>query len=198
MYDEVVRNTRFPEALLALDRELGRVTQEEGCPRCGAALDAGHYARKPRGGPWALDQEQSTRLSYCCRRDGCRRRRMPPSVRFLGRRVYVGAVVVLAAVLRQGTTPWRVERLQAVLGVDRRTLVRWQRWWTTELAASRPFTLGRADFMPPPATEALPTSLLECFVGSAADKLMAALRWLAQQFGPRFPGDRHRSADDAR
>jgi len=112
--------------------------------------------------------------------------------------VYLGAVVVLAAVLRQGPTPWRVKRVQATLGVDRRTLVRWQRWWTTELATSRPFALGRADFMPPPATEALPVSLLACFIGSPADRLMATLRWLAQQFGARFPGDGHRSANDAR
>jgi len=53
----------------------------------------------------------------------------PPSVRFLGRRVYLGAIVVLACVLRQWPTPWRVARLGEVLGVSRDTLARWHRWW---------------------------------------------------------------------
>jgi hypothetical protein len=39
------------------------------------------------------------RFSLCCGREGCRRRATPPSVRFLGRRVYVGAVVIVASVL---------------------------------------------------------------------------------------------------
>lgn len=49
-------------------------------------------------------------MSLCCAR--CRKRRTPPSVRFLGRRVYLAAVVVLACVLRQGPTRWRVARLR--------------------------------------------------------------------------------------
>ncbi len=68
-----------------------------------------------------------TRTSFCCAR--CRKRVTPPSVRFLGRRVYLGAIVVLACVLRQWPTPWRVARLGEVLGVSRDTLARWHRWW---------------------------------------------------------------------
>jgi hypothetical protein len=37
----------------------------------------------------------SRRTSFCCHRDGCRERATPPSVVFLGRRVYAGAAVVL-------------------------------------------------------------------------------------------------------
>ena len=37
----------------------------------------------------------SRRFSLCCGRDGCRHRATPPSVRFLGGRVYVGAVVIV-------------------------------------------------------------------------------------------------------
>jgi hypothetical protein len=47
--------------------------------------------------------------------EGCRTRLTPVSVRFLGRRVYLGAIVLLACVLRQGPTPWRVARLHALL-----------------------------------------------------------------------------------
>ena len=39
------------------------------------------------------------RFSLCCGREGCRHRATPPSVRFLGRRVYVGAVVIVASAI---------------------------------------------------------------------------------------------------
>jgi len=198
LYDETLRDARFPEALLALDVAIGQAVRAAGCPHCGAALDAGHYQRKPRGGPWALSEEQSQRLSYCCRRDGCRRRAMPASVRFLGRRVYLGVIVLLAGLLQQGPAAWRVSRLAAALGVDRRTLIRWRTWWTTTIAGSRQFEIGRADFMPPPAGSALPASLVEGFAGTGAQRLVAALRWLADHFGSRYPGDRQTPAEDAR
>jgi hypothetical protein len=199
LYDETLRDARFPEALLQLDRELAEMTRAGGCEHCGAVLDAGHYPRKPRGWPWELSEAQNLRFSYCCRRDGCRRRAMSPSVRFLGRRGYLGVVVLLAGVLEQGTPRWRVAKLQAVLGVDRRTLVRWQRWWTTVVGRSRPFEVGCADFMPPPAAAGLPSSLVGSFSAAVpAARLVAALRWLAAQFGARFPKDGAAPAEDAR
>jgi hypothetical protein len=174
-------------ALLALDRELARETKQRGCPRCGGVLDVANYQRKPRGGPFALDDEQSRRLSLCCRSDGCRLRVTPPSVRFLGRRVYISVVVLLGGVLRQGPTRWRADALQRVVGADRRTLKRWRSFWVERIGRSREFEIGRADFMPPPDATALPRSLLESFVGTASERVVHALSWLGQQFGSRFP-----------
>ena len=48
-------------------------------------------APKPRGGPRALGGEYQTRLSFCCA--AYRRRSTSASVRFLGRRFYLAAVV---------------------------------------------------------------------------------------------------------
>ena len=59
------------------------------------------------------------RLSFCCDRDGCRKRTTPPSVRFLGRKVYLGAIVILISAMRQGPSPRRVRELSARFGVDR-------------------------------------------------------------------------------
>ncbi len=90
---------KFFEGLLEVDRgELERA-QRSGCPHCGGRLDRADYPRKPRGLPSdpLVDELFGTRFSLCCSREGCRRRLTPPSVRFLGRRVYVGAVVMLAA-----------------------------------------------------------------------------------------------------
>jgi len=58
-------------------------------------------------------------------------------MRFLGRAVYVGAVAVLAAAMQHGPTEQRVARLAALLGINRRTLVRWRRWWSSTFRASR-------------------------------------------------------------
>lgn len=198
MYAEILADASFPDALLQLDRELCRRVKAQGCPICGAVLDVADYDRKPRGGPWQLQGSHARRLGLCCRREGCRKRVLPPSVLFLGRRVYLGVVVTLAAVLRQGPTPWRVSKLSSVLGADRRTLMRWWRWWTDRLGASRGFEIGRADFMPPPDAAALPGSLLQSFVGAASERMLGALCFLAEHFGSRFAGDQEGHAEDAR
>ena len=46
------------------------------------------------------------------------------SLRFLGRRVYLGLVVVLVPVIRHGTNPTGVRRLRELVGVSRRTVER--------------------------------------------------------------------------
>jgi hypothetical protein len=176
-----------PTSLLVLDRELAAETKRRGCPRCGCVLDVADYPRKPRGGPFALADSHTHRLSLCCRRDGCRRRVTPPSVRFLGRRVYLSVVVVLCGVLSQGPTPWRLGELRRAVGADRRTLQRWRRWWTERVGLSREFEIGRADFMPTPETASLPRSLVECFAGTSSERVVRALCWLARLFGSRFP-----------
>jgi hypothetical protein len=187
LYAEIFSDASFPDALLKLDRDLAVATKLQGCPRCHGVLDVANYPRKPRGGPFALDDEHSRRLSLCCRRDGCRLRVTPPSVRFLGRRVYLSVVVLLCGVLQQGPTNWRVKALQRMVGADRRTLARWRLWWVERVGQSRVFELGRARFMPPPEAAQLPLSLVESFVGTAGERVLHALCWLAHQFGSRFP-----------
>jgi hypothetical protein len=198
LYAEIFSKANFPDVLLTLDRELALEVKRRGCPRCTGVLDVANYARKPRGGPFTLDDAQSSRLSLCCRREGCRLRVTPPSVRFLGRRVYLSVVVLLCGVLRQGPTVWRVEALRRVVGADRRTLQRWRCWWVERIGRSRTFEIGRADFMPPPEAASLPKSLLDNFIGAANERVLRALRWLAQQFGSRFPTEGGGHAELAR
>ena len=81
------------------------------------------------GTPVQLPEPQCLRLSFCCDRDGCRKRVTPPSVRFLGRMVYLGAVVIVISAMRQGPSPRRVRELSARFGADRRTIARWQVFW---------------------------------------------------------------------
>ena len=67
-----------------------------------------------------LPEAQCLRLSFCCDREGCRKRVTPPSVRFLGRKVYLAAVMILINAMRQGPTPRRVRELSQRFKVDRR------------------------------------------------------------------------------
>jgi predicted DNA-binding transcriptional regulator YafY len=127
-------------------------------------------------------------LSFCCAVDGCRRRTTPPSVRYLGRRVYLGVVVVLVTAMTGGITATRAARLRAWLGVSVRTLKRWRVWWRETFVAS-PFWRGaQGRFMPPVASAALPASLLERFTGDERTRLLHALMFVAPVTTRRVEG----------
>lgn len=161
-----------------IDDDLAAKTRATGCAFCGGRLDAADYPRKPRGAD-ALDASYDRRRSFCCAADGCRRRATPPSVRFLGRKVYLGAVVLLAAALQHGPTKKRVTELATLLGTNRRTLVRWRRWWSTMFATSRFWTSLRGRFVPAVDEATMPASLLSRVVATDEPAVVTLLRLLA-------------------
>lgn len=81
-------------------------------------------------------------------------------MRFLGRKVYLGAVVVLASVLVRGPSKTSVTRLSTLLGITRRTLARWCRWWSATFATSRFWESLRGRFVPAVDVTTLPASVL--------------------------------------
>ena len=142
----------------------------QGALKLGGVLHSARFRRKPRGGPAGHGEEHDRRFSFCCALDLCRRRATPPSFRFLGRKVYRGAVVVLISAMRQGATAAR--QLSELFGVSRRTIARWREWWRGAFAASPFWRVGRSAFMPPVDEARLPASLLERFAGEAAAQLI--------------------------
>ena len=164
MYATLLADSRFHDFLLGCDRDLADERQRQCCANCGARLDVANFNRKPRGRPLKLGREHDRRFSFCCRRDGCRSRETPPSLRFLGRRVYVAAIVVLIAILQSGVSSSRLERLSAVIPVPPRTIARWRRWWRDKFPATPFWQIARARFMPPVEPERLPASLLDRFL----------------------------------
>ena len=179
MWHAFLRDTRFFELLYTLDLDLADQARIQGCP-CGGRLHQANYLRKPRGGPGGLSPDRERRLSFCCNRDGCRCRATPPSLRFLGRRVYFGVVVVLVTAMAHGTTPRRAAELHAELGVDRRTLARWQRWWREHFPASRFWRGQRARLSPALSDDGLPGTLLDRFAPQGEqDGIVSLLRFLA-------------------
>lgn len=174
----ILSDARLYALLLKYDEDLAAEARAAGC-ECGGALHVSDFPRKPRGGPPDLGAGYDRRLSFCCDRDGCRGRVTPRSVRFLGRRVYVGAVVVLVSAMRSGPTPERVAKLVMLIGASRRTLQRWRAWWRTAFAESAFWKAAGGRFARPVARRFLPQSLVERFSGDEQERLIAALRFLS-------------------
>jgi len=171
-------DARFHLLQLMFDEDLADGARAARCPECGGRLDAANYPRKPRGATTKLPDDYETKFSFCCAMEGCRLRNTPPSVRFLGRRVYVGAVVVLASAMQQGATPVRASRLRELLGVSLRTLARWQAWWRTAFVESAFWKAAKAFFSPAADESGAPLSLLERFDPDEEERLAALLRFV--------------------
>ena len=95
MTDNALQHPKLFHFISALDEDLAARARIKGCSFCGGVLHSARYPRIPRGGPLALEGVPTTRHSFCCA--SCRRRTTPASVRFLGRRVYPGFIVILVS-----------------------------------------------------------------------------------------------------
>ena len=160
--------------LIEIDEETCRRVAAARCPHCEGPLHRGDYPRKPRGGLLAATAEAFTRrLSLCCGWSGCRRRATPPSVRFLGRRVYAGVAVVLASIVWRAVA--RASEAKRVTGIPARTQGRWVAWWEMKFPQSKLYQQERGRFLPPLVISELPASLVERFEAAAAVQDGAAL-----------------------
>lgn len=180
MSHDFLQDARFYALLTHIDQDLARNVQAGGCT-CGGRLNVANYPRKPRG-PVAIDfaGEWDTRLSFCCATEGCRQRATPPSVRFLGRKVYVAVVVVLASITSGGRRLGEQAALVLnALVISERTLRRWVSWWRRTFVATDFWRRRRGLVMPPPNESELPGSLLACFTGPGKNALISLLKFIS-------------------
>jgi hypothetical protein len=175
---KVLGEAAFYRLLMHFDEDLAAAERTLGCRVCGKRLEVADFRRKPRGVAIPLPERFAERLSFCCADRSCRKRRTPASLRFLSRKVYLGAIVVLISAMRCGPTPARMRRLHELVGVSRHSVARWRRWWSEELPATRVWTGLAGTLMPPVGVADLPASLLERFAGPPDERLLALLRWL--------------------
>jgi hypothetical protein len=146
-----IADINFFKQLADEDDRIAAQVKAGGCPECGGRLDRADYPRKPRGGDvGAAGEVLDRRRSLCCAREGCRRRSTPPSLVFLGRRVYLAVTVVLAA--------WRTT---ACLSPARRTVARWRGWFAA--LRDRPWWTETCARLSPWAepTEILPAAIID-------------------------------------
>lgn len=176
MCHAVLESPTFFALLLHIDEELAEAARAAGCPACGGVLHQADYPRKPRGCPRPWRTAFATRRSFCCAQ--CRRRLTPRSVRFLGRRVYLGLFVVVGCMRPSRPHP-QAHALAATLALPLRTLRRWQTWWREQLAQTPLWSAAQGRFVPPVDLQQAPRSLLERFLGAAAHALAALLRFLS-------------------
>jgi len=180
MYHDLFRNASLWLFLFSIDQDLAQAARRQGCS-CGGRLHSAKYRRKPRGAGKELPHEYGWRFSFCCDREGCRKRLTPPSVRFLGRKVYLGAVIVLISAMRQGPSPRRVRELSKLFGADRRTIARWQTFWREHFPRTPFWKVARGRLAPLVEIVALPLSLVAAFMrtGDAQQDWGNLLRFLA-------------------
>jgi hypothetical protein len=163
MYHDLPCTASFWSFLFAIDQDLAEITRKNAC-QCGGRLHCANYLRKPRGTLVQFPEPQRLRLSFCCDRDGCRKRATPPSVRFLGPKVYLGAIIIVISAMRQGPTPRRVRELSNRFGADCRTIARWQVFWREHFPQTPFWKIARARLIPPVEILTLPYSLVDAFL----------------------------------
>lgn len=189
MYAAILGDATFHGFLFQIDESLAGQTRRNGCLFCGAALHSACYKRHPKGLPQGMDLGPGFAVcfSFCCRRDGCRRRHQAPSVRYLGRRVYLFAIVLLVSAMRQGPARRTARELKALFGVDRRTLARWRTWWQAILPRMQFWRRARGLFRASVREDDLPRSLIDRFREEPRDlreRVVATLKFLCGLFSP--------------
>ena len=170
----LLQNPKFFTLLVQIDADLAAQMHAAGCS-CGGVLHRANYPRKPRACPKEVRADFESRLSFCC--NLCRKRSTSMSVRFLGRRVYLGLAVVLVPQRRTTLSAIAVQLVDA-LAIPERTIARWRHWWRQLYCLTPLWQAACARFMPPVQTINLPASLIERFSGGAAEVAMRLLAFL--------------------
>lgn len=167
----------FYSLLQHIDDVTVKEAQEKSCAFCHGPLDRADFLRKPRGLCDGVKASFNIRYSLCCRREGCRKRITPKSVRFLGRSVYLMFFIVLASSASKNEQ----RRIAALCGVSIQTIFRWRRYWQEKFTRTPFWRQSKGVIMPPCQNEDLPGALLRRF-GWRSDiplTIIPILRFLA-------------------
>ena len=165
MLSELLQKVSLFRLLYRIDLDLANQQRQSGCPYCGGRLDRAGYERKPRGGPPNIPEQYLIRHSLCCSQPGCRRRSLPPSCLFMGRRVYWGCVVVVVMALRQNRAgSASIGKLQRMFAIGRKTICRWIAYFRDEFPATACWQSLRGRVSARVPSTRLPGALLEYFV----------------------------------
>lgn len=183
-------SVEFHADLVRTDLEVARRLQERGCPRrgCGGRLHRADFPRKVRGLAVEDSSLFESRIGLCCGR--CRRRVLPPTVRFFGRSSYafVAALVAVATTLASG-----IALGARLVGAAWATVSRWIRFLQCDLAYRGEWQAARGRLPAVLPLEQSPLSLVEVFGSVESDDAwLSALRWLSPitttpLFTPRMP-----------
>jgi hypothetical protein len=106
----------------------------------------------------------------------------PPSVRFLGPKVYLGIIVILVSAMRQGPSPRRVRDLSTRFGADGCTIARWRVFWREHFPQTPFWKIARARLVPVINCVTLPTSLVDAFRRRKGGQLPPLLKKILEDY----------------
>jgi hypothetical protein len=177
MLHKVLNDARFFYFLLLIDQDIAEIYQARRCPFCGGILDVGHFSRKPRGQPDGVKDDFKKRFSFCCRKDGCRKRVTPPSVRYLDRKIYLKILTVLVVTMKDGASNKNIKQLKSTLKIDWHTLKRWRDWWTSVFPKTNHGIVVRGRLPPSNAQGSLICQAMRSFLSTLDDLIKVMVAW---------------------
>lgn len=158
MYPISIPSDNLLAALGDLDRRAALAIQRGGCTGCGGPLHFATWTRKPRGAD--VPDDLTTRWGLCC--GHCRKRRLPPSSLFAGRRVYLKAVLLVAVAARQRDRERpTLRKLTDLFGMAADTVRRWLRAFLDGLAGHPDWRAHRGRIPPVVRDSQVPGALLD-------------------------------------
>lgn len=170
--------------LSQLDRFVADQIQNHGCQHCTGKLHVANYPRKPRGEHRdVLGPDYTRRFSFCC--SLCRRRTTPPSLRFLGRKVYLGSIIVVLSAGIDALDQQQRDTLLEALQVPPQTLHRWRLWWRDHVPQTPTWKALSGQFSPSIQIQHLPGELLVRLQGSTLGLRLQQLLVLIQALTTR-------------
>jgi hypothetical protein len=179
MLPELLQLAKLFQTLYLFDEQLAKKTKDKKCPFCGGILDWGNYYRKPRGELCKVADEYLIRFSLCCRTPSCRKRTMPPSCRFLGRKVYWSCVILTVMAARQNRPNGQsASKLQRLLCVSHQTIARWIRYFRKEFPFTDQWRRLRGKLVSTIKDTHLPSNLLHYFIDHHQSKEKGMVRCL--------------------
>jgi hypothetical protein len=168
--------------LQQLDLDAITKAKADPCAFCGGQLDRSDIPRKPRGA--VLDLEEKVyKYSLCCREEGCRRRNTPASLRFMGRKVFLGFFILFASSLPSKREGDSILKISGELEVSPQTLTRWLKYWREQFKMT-PFWRREQGLFTPPYEDNFACLLISRFnvVETNHDSWAKLLNFLAPCF----------------
>jgi hypothetical protein len=158
-----------------IDRDLAEQARRCGCVYCGGTLRYARYMRKPRGEQIEIPESSRVRQGMCCTR--CRKRTLPESILFFGRRVYWGSIFVLATAAAQNKKI-SLESICRRFGVTRRTVKRWIGYFEEFFPKSTQWQRARGRVCATVGNGGLPRDLLDWIFGIHGQTMKALMTCL--------------------
>ncbi len=185
MSHKFLSNSSFHQILNAIDQKLAEQSKEKGCLSCGSQLHKANYPRSPAGLSAPFREYYDERLSFCCVK--CRKRMTPPSVRFFGRRWFVGPVFILICILRLGINDRRLMQVRKYFGITMSQLTwrRWRRWWLESFPETSFWqrVTGIVPLCVMESKQSFPRALFNQFSGVFEQKITCSLRFFSSAPG---------------